>query len=232
MNPQDAPAYTAAEAAQILALPASTVRAWSFGHTHVEPGGSSRKRYPRVIEPANADERLLSFVNLCELHVLAAIRRQHKVSLPKVREAIDYVSRELRQPRPLASVRFLTNGVSLFVKRAGQLLNVTQKGQTAMQADFERALSRIEYDRKTGAPLLLYPYTRAATLAGAQAPRTVVVDPARSFGRPVLAGAFVRTEVVAQRFAAGDSIAEMAQDYGVSPAAIEEALRFQQRQAA
>ncbi len=232
MHPNDQPAYTAGEAAQILALPAGTVRAWCFGHDYRHRSDGKSKRFAAVIEPADAKARLLSFVNLCELHVLAVIRRHHQVKLPPVRAALDFVEHELGVPHPLASESFLTNGVSLFVRRAGQLLNVSAQGQTALQEDFERALSRIEHDKRTGAPVLLYPYTRARIDDGAAPPRTVLVDPARSFGRPVLAGAYVRTEVVAQRFAAGDSIADMSADYGVQPADIEEALRFQQRLAA
>lgn len=231
MHPQDAPAYRASEAAQILALPAGTVRAWCFGHDYRHKTDGSPKRFRPVIEPADPQQRLLSFVNLCELHLLAVIRRHHKVTLPKVRAALDYLSDELGVEHALASRRFMTNGVSLFVEHAGQLLDVSQRGQQAMRADFERALSRIEFDQRTDAPVLLYPYTRPVA-DGAEAPRTVLVDPARSFGRPVLAKALVRTEVIGQRFAAGDGIAEMAGDYGVSVQDIEEALRFERRHAA
>lgn len=231
MHPQDIPAYRASEAAKILALPAATVRAWCFGHDYKHKADGSVKVFKPVIEPADAGQRLLSFVNLCELHLLAVIRRHHKVSLPKVRTALDYLSEELDVAHALASKRFMTNGVSLFVEHAGQLLDVSQRGQQAMRADFERALSRIEFDHRTDAPVLLYPYTRPAT-GGADAPRAVLVDPTRSFGRPVLAKGLVRTEVIGQRFTAGDSIAEMADDYGVSVQDIEEALRFEQRHVA
>ncbi len=231
MRPQDTPAYRASEAAQILALPAATVRAWCFGHDYRHKADGSPKRFRPVIDPADPGQRLLSFINLCELHLLAVIRRHHKVKLPRVRAALDYVAKELGVAHPLASKRFMTNGVSLFVEHAGHLLDVSQRGQQALRADFERALQRIEYDRRTGMPLLLYPYTRPVA-DGGEAPRAVLVDPARSFGRPVLASALVRTEVIGQRFAAGDSIAEMADDYGVSAQDIEEALRFEQRHAA
>jgi uncharacterized protein (DUF433 family) len=60
----------------------------------------------------------------------------------------------------------------------------------------------------------------------------VLVDPLRSFGRPVLAAVYVRTEVIIDRFRAGDSIAEMASDFDASAADIEEALRFEQRRRA
>jgi uncharacterized protein (DUF433 family) len=59
-----------------------------------------------------------------------------------------------------------------------------------------------------------------------------VIDPRVSFGRPVLAQGGVRTEVIQDRFIAGDSPREMAEDFGVNEAAILEALRFEQRLAA
>jgi uncharacterized protein (DUF433 family) len=60
----------------------------------------------------------------------------------------------------------------------------------------------------------------------------VVVDPTRAFGRPVISGAFVRTEVVEDRFRAGDTIDQMAADYDVPASVIEEALRFERLRAA
>jgi uncharacterized protein (DUF433 family) len=225
----DQPAYRVAEAARILALPAATVMAWCFGHDYRHRDGSP-KRFRRVIDAADTKRRELSFVNLCELHLLGVIRRHHGVRLARVRTAIDFLRRELGVPRPLATQKFLTNGVALFVEHAGKLLNVSEQGQHALREDFERALTRIEFGTH-GGPIVLFPFTRDAALAGEQ-PRSVVVDPSRSFGRPVLAGAFVRTEVVEQRFRAGDAITEMAVDYGVPPEAIEEALRFEHRRAA
>jgi uncharacterized protein (DUF433 family) len=222
LTPHHQPAYRAAEAARILGLPDATVRAWSFG----QAGG----RFKAVVQPADRQGRLLSFTNLCELHVLAAMRRRHRVTLPVVRRALDYVQQQMGVPRPLVDTAFRTNGVALFVKEAGQLLNVSSGGQQAMQEDFADALARIDYG--PAGPVALFPYTRIGDASARDLPRTVLVDPLRSFGRPVIRGAFVRTEVVEDRFRAGDSIGDMARDYGVSPADIEEALRFERRRAA
>lgn len=225
----DQPAYRVGEAARILALPAATVTAWCFGHDYRHRDGSP-KRFRRVIDPADARRRELSFVNLCELHLLAVIRRHHGVRLVQVRKAIDFLRRELAVPRPLATQKFLTNGVALFVEHAGDLLNVSEQGQRALRADFERALTRIEFGKR-GGPVVLFPFTRDVSTSEDQ-PRIVIVDPARSFGRPVVAGAYVRTEVIEQRFRAGETIAEMADDYDVPVGTIEEALRFEHRRAA
>jgi hypothetical protein len=74
----DEPAYRAGEAAHILALPLGTVQAWSFGHDYRHADGKP-KRFKRVIEPADVRHKLLSFANLCELHLLGVIRRRHRV---------------------------------------------------------------------------------------------------------------------------------------------------------
>ena len=78
----DTPAYPASEAARILNLSVNTVRAWCFGQNYRSTAGEP-KRFQPVIQPADRRARLLSFANLCELHVLSAIRRHHKIPLPK-----------------------------------------------------------------------------------------------------------------------------------------------------
>ena len=184
------PAYRASKAARILALPVGTVNAWCFGHDY-RHGDGTRKRFHRVIEPAEPQRRELSFVNLCELHLLAVIRRHRGIKLAKVRQAIDFLRRELRVPRPLATQRFLTNGVALFVEHAGELLNVSEQGQQALRDDFALAPARIEFGGH-GCPVLLFPFARDASQRDNQ-PRSLLVDAARSIDGPVVAGAFVRT---------------------------------------
>lgn len=232
MNLFDEPAYRATEAAHILGLPTETVKAWCFGQDYQHSRDGSRKVFQRVIDPADARKRLLSFGNLCELHLLSVIRRHHRVRLQQVRKAVDYMRRRLGEDRPLASAKFRTNGIDLFVERADELLNVSKQGQRALREDFERTLDRVDFSNDaTSRPVRLFPFTRPPSTADVQ-PRTVVVDPALSFGRPVLAGASVRTEVIESRFRAGDLIADMALDYEVPAEQIEEALRFEQRRAA
>lgn len=224
----DQPAYTASEAASILRLPSATLKAWCFGQTYRSPSGSL-KRFQPVIRPTDPKARLLSFINLCELHILSAIRRHHKISLPKVRESVEFLRTRLGSDRPLIDREFKTNGIDLFVEHASKLLNVTRH-QEAMRGDFELALARIERDR-TGAPVRLFPFSRSPVADGEQ-PRTVVIDPRLSFGRPVLARVAVATEIISDRFRAGDSIPELAQDYRVGEEEIAEAIRFEQRRAA
>lgn len=223
----DKPAYPAREAAYILNLPLATVKAWSFGQTRRDDG---RVRFKAVIRAADERNKLLSFANLCELHVLAVTRRVHGVSLPKVRSSVEYLRSRLNVDRPLIDRQFKTNGIDLFVEHASKLLNVSRQGQEALRGEFELALARIERDNQ-GNPIKLFPYSRTSDRTAMQ-PKSVVIDPRLSFGRPVLTESAVPTEVIYDRFLAGDSLEDMALDYNVDEKEIEEALRFEQRRAA
>lgn len=225
----DAPSYRSREAARILLIPQSTVNAWCFGQGYKTRAGDPKTFHP-VITPADSTRRLLSFANLCELHVVGAITRHHRIPLQQVRAALDYVRQELGADRPLLAEDFRTNGVNLFLLHADQLLNVSQRGQVAIRGDLEAALTRIEWG-PGGRPIRLFPFSRPTAKAPDQ-PCVVAIDPLIGFGRPIVVPARVRTEVIIDRFQAGDSPSEMASDYGVTEADIFEALRFEHRLAA
>lgn len=222
----DTPAYSASEVTRILNLPSATVKAWAFGYNY----NAGQNRFQPVIIPADQKRRILSFANLCELHILSAIRRHHKVSLAKVRDSIEYLHRLGSSQHPLLDNSLQTNNIDLFVEHASQLLNISRDGQIAMRGDFEEALARIERDNN-GSPIRLFPYSRTSISAVDQ-PKAVVIDPRVSFGRPMLTSAAIPTEIIADRFLAGDSPTEMAKDYRVDEKEIEEAIRFEQRRAA
>lgn len=164
----------------------------------------------------------LSFLNLIEAHVLAAIRRHHRVPLQKVRKALDYVQRQLKTQRPLVDVRFETDGVDLFMHQLERLINVSKEGQLEIEPAIRRYLQRIQRDL-TGAPIKLYPFTRKSV--STEEPAPVEIDPRVAFGRPVLVGRGVPTAILADRFKAGDSLADLAEDYDTSAQNIEEAIR-------
>jgi len=213
------PLYTASEAACYLSLPASTTRAWAFGQGYRYKG--ARRRFHPVIDTADREGRRLSFINLVELLVLSAIRRRHRVSLVQVRKAVDYLKRESTVPHPLAANTFLTNGVDLFVDKFGQLLNISRDGQLAMRELIESYLNLVARDTH-GIPVKLHlPLRTGATMS----PGPVVIDPRIAFGRPVIDGTGVRTDVVRGRFRAGDSIEALAADYGLSSEQIQDVFR-------
>ena len=221
-NLRELPAYSVAEVAHYLNLPRSTVRYWAAG----------KDSSPALIEVADTNPVALSFLNLVELHVLAAIRRKHAVPMLKVRRAIDYLRENTQDEsdkwHPLISKQLQTDGLDLFIEQYGRLVNISSAGQLAMRVIIEAALRRIERDRR-GIPIKLYPFTRSNIN---DAPAMVVIDPTLSAGRPVITGTGLATEVIAERYKAGETVTELAKDYDREEAEIEEAIRCELRAAA
>jgi uncharacterized protein (DUF433 family) len=223
-DPRLVPAYSVAEAAHYLRMPEETLRSWVVGRLYPVAGESKRSR--PLIHLDDPKKRYLSFLNLVEAHVLAAIRRRHGVRLPKVRRALDYVRRQFRVEHALINQAFQTDGLDLFVERYGELINASREGQHAMKEIIGVYLRRIEWDAK-GLPIKLYPFTRdtEAEAAPVSDPRVVVMNPAVSFGRPVIAGTGIPVSSIYERYRAGDSVADLAQDFSLDTSEIEEAIR-------
>ncbi len=219
------PAYGIPEAAGYLRLPVSTLRAWTVGqHYRV---GDQPKFFKPVIEIADRKERQLSFINLVEAFVLAGIRREHEIPLPKVRKAVDYLRRTFNTKRPLADEQFQTDGIDLFVEKMGALIGATQEGQIQLRDVIRDRLERVHRDPK-GVPqkIVLFPARRDRSTSA-----DVVIDPRLSFGRPVLDQFGVRTAILAERFDAGDDIDVLAREYDAPPEAIQNAIRCERRAA-
>lgn len=222
---RELPAYGVAEAAGYLRLPVSTLRAWLLGQRY-KVGEGSRFFRP-VIEIADRKHRQLSFINLVEAFVLAGIRRQYEIPLPKVRKAVDYLRRTFGSKRPLADEQFETDGVDLFVEKMGSLVGVTQEGQIQMREIIRDRLQRVHRDPR-GVPQKIVLFPGRSSVAGSA---DVVIDPRLSFGRPVLDRFGVRTAVLAERFDAGDDIELLAREYAAAPEAIQNAIRCERRAA-
>jgi hypothetical protein len=127
LAPWDTPIYSASDVARLLGVSSSTVRAWVFG-TSYGPADAQRRFKPVVIA-ASPRDRTLSFTNLVEIHILTALRREHGVTLPKIRSAITFLGRELGVTHPLARAEMQTDGTDIFIERLGRLLSASQDGR-------------------------------------------------------------------------------------------------------
>jgi uncharacterized protein (DUF433 family) len=222
-DPRRLPAYGVAEAARYLRIPAATLRSWVAGRTYPLQDGVGE--FAPLIRAADPEARKLSFENLVEAHVLRALRTKHGLPVRAVRPALEYAERELGIERLLLNNEpLLTDGGELFLDRFGELVSLSRSGQIAIRAALQEHLRRVERD-DAHIPIRLYPFGPAEVSAGR---RNIVIDPRLSFGRPTIARVGVRTEVVASRVNAGESIDDLALDYGITPQEVEDAILFHQ----
>lgn len=208
-DPREVAAYGVSDAARFIDVPPATLRSWVSGE-------------PSLIAPADPGTRRLSFHNLVEAHVLRALRTRHSVQMKHVRTAIAYAERELGIDRLLLSKEMQTAGGAIFLERFGQLVNLSRSGQLAMKELLTAHLERVERD-SSAIPIRLYPL-----VPGEKMERPVVIDPNVSFGRPTVVGSGIQTAVLVQRFDAGESLRDLAADYGLPEERIKAAVLFEQ----
>jgi uncharacterized protein (DUF433 family) len=222
-DPRDIPAYRFAEAAKYLNIALPTLRSWIKGRFYEVKGG--RKFFKPVFYLPDPKQPLLSYINLVEAFVLSSLRRKHMIDLGKIRTAIRALEKEFNSKHPLAEYEFETYGKDVFVEKYGQLIDIGKGGQLAMRQLLQEYLTRVEHD-PSGKAAKLYPFVR---LNGTDQPKTVVINPYVSFGKPVIAGTGLPTHVVAERYKAGDSIPDLTRDYGRKEEEINDAIRYELR---
>lgn len=207
------PAYGSAEAAVYLKVPYQTLRYWLTGFN----------TRPPIIKPVETDPIRLSFLNLLECHVLAGMRKIYNLKVPKVRSALKKLSEDdFRQSRhPLIDEAFLTDRKDLFIEKLGTIVNISQHGQ--MDLNFYHVhLERVEVD--PNGTFRFFPFV---VQPGRAEPKTIEINPMIGFGKPVITGTGISTAIIASRFNARESIADLAAEYGCSPQQIEEAIRWE-----
>jgi uncharacterized protein (DUF433 family) len=225
---RDVPRYGISEAAHCLGMSAATLSSWVCGRKYPTTSGS--KFFKPLLELAAPGS--LSFYNLVEAHILLSTRKKHKVEMPAIRRAIDFVRKTFPSPHPLLSEGFLTDGKDLFIKKIEnstgkeQTINVSSWGQLGLGPILDFYLRRIERDEK-GWPIKLFPIRMNwPGELGTDPPRVVVIDPSVSSGRPVVNGTGVMAEIIVGRFNTGEGIESIAEDYGLQVPQVEEVIRY------
>jgi uncharacterized protein (DUF433 family) len=218
---RDFAAYTLAEAARYLRLPAATLRSWVLGRQYPTADGSGH--FPPLMRPASRQPPLFSFSNLIEAHVLRSLRTEHGVPVKALRGALAYAERALGIDRLLLRPELCTDAGKVFLNRYGELIELSASGQLAMHRLFAEHLKRVEWD-SSRFPVRLYPFLSAVAPSEA---RPIVIDPRIAFGRPVVQRKGISTSAIAERIDAGESVDDIASDYELGPSEIEQAIVYE-----
>jgi len=127
----------------------------------------------------------------------------------------------LKEPRPLVTQKFKVAGQDIFLEDDFDVLVAVgrEAGMLAWREVLEPFLEDVEYENDLARRW--WPLGRD---------HKVVVDPDYGFGLPVIEGVGVRTEIIAERREAGDSMVEITYDFGVTPDQIEDALLWEKPQ--
>jgi uncharacterized protein (DUF433 family) len=160
---------------------------------------------------------LTSFENLIETALVAALRAKG-ISLQAIREAHRIAHGEFGE-HPFARRPIFVAGADIFMQaeetvadRERQLTALTKGGQRALEPVLKQYLQFVEWEQDW--PVEWQPKGGV-----------VRQNPEVEFGLPQVKG--VRTEIVRSRFEADEAVAELADDFGLTLADVEQALRYE-----
>lgn len=225
MDPRDIPLYSIPEAAGYIHLAPATLKSWVHGRKYMRVDGAAFS--PPLISLTKPELGLLSFWNLVEAYVLRTLRVEHGVQMPAVRTSLSYAQRKMRIRNLLRSREMETAAGEIFLRKYGDLVNISQSGQLAMLSLLNDQLRRVEWDPDDFMANRLFPF------AGIHDDITqIMIDPRISFGRPVIQPGGITTAIIVARVDAGEEMSDIARDYRINQKAIEKVLVYERVQAA
>ncbi|MCL6445802.1 MAG: DUF433 domain-containing protein [Alicyclobacillus sp.] len=147
-----------------------------------------------------------TFDDLIEILVVGGLRK-HRLSFAAIRRIANQCREALRVTRPFTSWAFKNEG-----KQTLEKIGVRNAWESAL----EPLLVNMDY--QDGRVSAWWPLGRDVGIR---------VAPGWGFGRSVVASRGIRTDILQERWEAGESIADIARDYGLTPAEVASALRFE-----
>jgi uncharacterized protein (DUF433 family) len=214
------------DGAQTRYISPSTIKRWLRGHDYVVKGEVHHSAPLWKPDYSNDNEIIeVSFRDLIELRFVKAFR-DLGLGLPTIRECFKRAVEEVRDERPFSTQRFRTDGKTIFLEITNDLaeggLVDLKRRQNVLRRIVAPSLRDLEFDADAVARWFPLGPSR----------KSVVVDPTRAFGRPILAVAGVPTEVISEAVKLEGSQERAAKLYDVPIAAVRDAVLFERQLAA
>jgi len=205
--------YTAPEAARMVGMQPSTLRRWLLGYEHhaTREAPLWRPQY----DPADDEGVLLGFRDLIEARIVNALRAK-KIGLQTIRTCLDRARVIVGQDHPFSTRQFKTDGKTIFLEITRGLDEPQLVDLKRSQGVFSRVVDDLDFG-KDGAERWWLLHGR----------RTIVADPERSFGQPIIAAHGMTTARVAQAVEAEGSVDKVAKIYEIKPRLIRDALAYE-----
>jgi uncharacterized protein (DUF433 family) len=219
--------YSVDEASRLTRVPSQRIRRWLQGYEFKSRSGLHHSS-PVLRHDYEAIEGKfsLSFADLVEVRFVDCFLRAG-VSLPAIRLAAERASEVLKLDHPFSTRRFKTDGRTILTElatagKSPELLDLVRN-----QMGFKQLIDPFLYRS-----LDFGPTSQAMRWWPEGGGRKVVIDPGRSFGKPIVAKESVPTRVIFDAFNAEESIGRVAAIFEVSKASVAAAVEFERQLAA
>lgn len=211
--------YSLTRAGELLHVAPTTLEWWLEGK--ITPA----HKYAPVLRSTPTGSKMVTWGEFVEAGYLREYRRTHNVPLSHLRTFIERLRQKTGVPYPLAHYRpYVGEGRKLIIElqEEAQLppefwMFAPVGGQVVLLPNTESFLSKVEFS-KDGEQwaVRLHP-------DGKKSP--VVFDPDYSYGEPTVQG--IRTDVLAELVEAGETLGDVAEEYGLKLKVLKAALSYE-----
>jgi uncharacterized protein (DUF433 family) len=214
--------YSLTEASRLTRVPLRRMRRWTQGYWY-----TLRDKRQWSAPVIGTDLGLvggapaLDFADLIEVRFLNSFR-DLEISWASIRLAAERAKQILETDHPFSSQRFMTDGQTILariVDESGELhlLDLVRNQWELERVVLEFCRRELQFDGADH-PIRWWPLGLD---------RLVVVDPARSFGAPIVSQGSIRTRVLYGAYIAEGSVEAVADWYSTTPAAVSDAIEFE-----
>lgn len=220
--------YTVSEAARLLHIPAVNVRRWLGGYTYKRKGQTTTMAPLWTPQLPVTDQHIeLGFRDLIELRFVAAFMAQG-LSLQTIRACLDTARELVDSDHPFSTRRFKTDGRRIFLETLDRAKDADKKAlldlklrQYVLVGVVERTFRDLDFDDDMIA--------RWRPFSGKG---SIVIDPTRAFGQPIVTKGSVPTIAIVGSVAAEGSEKRAAFLYDLPLASVRDAVAFERGLAA
>jgi uncharacterized protein (DUF433 family) len=220
--------YTVPEAASLLKVEPRNISRWLGGYSYRGKGGSVIQMEPlwRPQLPRLGDNLEIGFHDLIELRFVVAFLA-HKIGLNVIRRCLENARKIIEDERPFSTHRFRTDGKSIFLESLAEAEKAAQPGGSSVidlktgQMVFKQVVEPTfrDLDVTDGSVVQWRPY---------KGKPSIVIDPTRSFGKPLAADYGVPTATLASAAKAENSAQCAARLFEMPLAVVNDAIAFEQ----
>jgi uncharacterized protein (DUF433 family) len=220
--------YTAPEAARLLKTKPRNISRWLGGYSYKDRGGNIINVAPLWSPqlPRLVDRLEIGFRDLIKLRFVLAFM-QHGVGLNVIRRCLENARKIIGPERPFSTHRFRTDGNSIFLESLREHQESAQRRGSSSVMNLKTNLLVFkqvveptfrDLDLADGFVIQWRPFNDKSS---------IVIDPARSFGKPLAAEYGVPTRALAHAAGAEKSTRRVASLFDVPLAVVNDAVAFE-----
>lgn len=217
--------YAVPEASRLTQVSTWRIRRWLRGYSfRTRTEIHTSRPVVQSLVAAIDDSLALSFVDLVEVKLVDRLL-ERGVTWKTRREAARRGSELLGQSHPFSTGRFWTDGRTVLLELAAQEEDAALLDIIRNQYIFKKVLAPFlaQLDFEQDAAIRWWPLGKQ---------RRVVIDPARSFGQPIVSREGVPTLVLAKAVKVERSLESISKWFKVSRSSLRDAVEFEDRLAA